>query len=161
MLLLLLDPKDQERAFVNFGPKDEVVLLINNYGGLSTLELGALTQETLEQLGTNSRQKVCFLKRLTKSESRWKISPVERYIGTFETSLNGPGFSITLLNLSTTASLCSTTTSELLTLLNAETAAPCWPNVRAHTQKQVNHNRQFLPYSSRHEPKDQATHGNA
>lgn len=54
--------------------------------------------------------------------------------------MNGPGFSITLLNLSTTASLCSTTTTELLTLLNAETAAPCWPNVKAYTQQQVSRN---------------------
>lgn len=58
MLLLLLDPKDRELAFVDFGPKDEVILLINNYGGLSTLELGALTQETLEQLGMKSKRKL-------------------------------------------------------------------------------------------------------
>lgn len=51
MLHLLLDPEDSERAFVKFNPNDEVVLLINNYGGLSTLELGALAQETLQQLG--------------------------------------------------------------------------------------------------------------
>ena len=52
MLLLLLDPNDADRAFVKFDEGDEVVMLINNYGGLSSLELNALAQETLEQLGT-------------------------------------------------------------------------------------------------------------
>lgn len=53
LLALLCDQDDPERAFVNFGKADDVVLLINNYGGLSVLELGALTQEILEQLGIN------------------------------------------------------------------------------------------------------------
>ncbi|EHL00704.1 putative Dihydroxyacetone kinase [Glarea lozoyensis 74030] len=39
-----------ERGFVRFSDNDDTVLLINNYGGLSNLELGALTQETLSQL---------------------------------------------------------------------------------------------------------------
>jgi dihydroxyacetone kinase len=36
---------------VKFKRGDDVVLLVNNYGGLSNLELGALTQEALSQLG--------------------------------------------------------------------------------------------------------------
>lgn len=51
LLTLLCDQNDPERAFVKFNKDDETVLLINNYGGLSNLELGALTQETLVQLG--------------------------------------------------------------------------------------------------------------
>ncbi|KAL3418910.1 hypothetical protein PVAG01_09131 [Phlyctema vagabunda] len=51
LLKLVCDPSDPERAFVKFNKDDDVVLLINNYGGLSNLELGALTQETLDQLG--------------------------------------------------------------------------------------------------------------
>lgn len=51
MLLYVLDPNDSDRAFVKFDPKDEVALLINNFGGLSNLELEALTQIALEQLG--------------------------------------------------------------------------------------------------------------
>ena len=51
MLQLLLDQNDKERAFVKFEKKDEIILLMNNYGGLSNLELGAITQETLSQLG--------------------------------------------------------------------------------------------------------------
>lgn len=55
LLTLLCDQNDPERAFVKFGKNDDTVLLVNNYGGLSNLELGALTQETLAQLGWNSR----------------------------------------------------------------------------------------------------------
>lgn len=51
MLLYVLDPNDSDRAFVQFSPKDEVVLLINNFGSLANLELEALTQIALEQLG--------------------------------------------------------------------------------------------------------------
>jgi triose/dihydroxyacetone kinase / FAD-AMP lyase (cyclizing) len=50
-LKLLCDPNDTERAFVAFNKDDKVVLLVNNYGGLSQLELGALLQEVLKQLG--------------------------------------------------------------------------------------------------------------
>ncbi len=52
LLTLICDQNDPERAFVKFNKSDDAVLLINNYGGLSNLELGALTQETLAQLGT-------------------------------------------------------------------------------------------------------------
>jgi dihydroxyacetone kinase len=51
LLTLICDQNDPERAFVKFSDDDDTVLLINNYGGLSNLELGALTQETLSQLG--------------------------------------------------------------------------------------------------------------
>ena len=51
LLKFVCDPSDPERGYVNFGKDDDVVLLINNYGGLSNLELGALTQEVLDQLG--------------------------------------------------------------------------------------------------------------
>lgn len=51
MLTMLCDQNDPERAFVKFRQDDDTVLLIDNYGGLSNLELGALTQETLSRLG--------------------------------------------------------------------------------------------------------------
>ncbi|KAI0020719.1 Dak1 domain-containing protein [Xylariomycetidae sp. FL0641] len=111
-LTWLCDPADPERAFVSFeNSEDKVVLLINNYGGLSNLELGALTDETIIQL-----------------EKRWKIKPVKVIAGMFETSLNAPGFSISLCNISKAAAESSTTADELLDLLNAQTSAPAWPN---------------------------------
>lgn len=91
-------------------------MLINNYGGLSNLELGALTHETLQQL-----------------EKNWHIKPTKIYSGGFETSLNGPGFSITLCNLTTAGTESKTTVDELMELLGAETKAPGWPNVLANS----------------------------
>lgn len=50
-LNLLCDPNDAERHFVTFEPNDSVVLVVNNYGGKSNLEVGALTDEIITQLG--------------------------------------------------------------------------------------------------------------
>ncbi len=36
---LILDEKDEERSFVKFGKEDEIVLYINNMGGMSPLEI--------------------------------------------------------------------------------------------------------------------------
>ncbi|CAG9990438.1 unnamed protein product [Clonostachys byssicola] len=108
---LLLDQSDSERAFVQFGPDDQVGLLVNNYGGLSTLELGALAHETQKQLA-----------------SRWNIEPCKTYIGTFEASLNAPGFSISLCNLSAAAKKCNSSVDALLSMFNQPTTAVSWPN---------------------------------
>jgi dihydroxyacetone kinase len=51
--------------------------------------------------------------------------------------LNGPGFSITLCNITRAASASSSTTSELLGLLSAPTTAPSWPNVLSNTSTKV------------------------
>lgn len=53
-LKLLCDPEDKERYFVNFEKDDSTVLVINNYGGMSNLEMGALTDETMTQLGEST-----------------------------------------------------------------------------------------------------------
>jgi dihydroxyacetone kinase len=59
----------------------------------------------------------------------WSIRPTKIYAGSFETSLNGPGFSITLCNLTLAATTSKTTVDELMGLLASETKAPAWPNV--------------------------------
>ncbi|KAF4996234.1 hypothetical protein FGRMN_4590 [Fusarium graminum] len=81
MLKQLLDTSDKDRAFVNVNSKD-VVLMINNLGGVSVLELGGITAEVASQL-----------------ESKYSIRPARILSGTYMTSLNGLGFSITLLNV--------------------------------------------------------------
>ncbi|KIW04690.1 dihydroxyacetone kinase [Verruconis gallopava] len=63
----------------------DLVLMVNNLGGLSVLEFGSIVAEVTDQL-----------KRRTKK------SPKRVYAGTFMTSLDGPGFSISILNLSAT-----------------------------------------------------------
>ncbi|KAI0150300.1 Dak1 domain-containing protein [Xylariaceae sp. FL1272] len=80
MLAQLLDKNDSDRAFLNVN-SNEVVLLINNLGGVSVLELGGITAEVLQQL------------------EQWDIQPVRILAGTYMTSLNGNGFSISLLNV--------------------------------------------------------------
>ncbi|KAI0413679.1 Dak1 domain-containing protein [Xylaria grammica] len=80
MLSQLLDKNDKDRAFLNVN-SNEVVLLVNNLGGVSVLELGGITTEVVKQLGG------------------WGIKPVRIISGTFMTSLNGLGFSISLLNV--------------------------------------------------------------
>lgn len=81
MLTQLLDQRDKDRAFLNVN-SNEIVLLVNNLGGLSPLELGGITAEVVQQL-----------------DEAWGIQPVRILSGTYMTSLNGPGFSITLLNV--------------------------------------------------------------
>ncbi len=81
MLQQLLDWKDEDRAFLRVN-SNEVVLLINNLGGLSVLELGGITAEVVDQL-----------------EKDYNIRPVRILAGTYMTSLNGLGFSISILNV--------------------------------------------------------------
>lgn len=64
MLAQLLDPNDKDRAFLNVN-SNEVVLLVNNLGGVSVLELGGITAEVVKQLGS------------------WGIEPVRILSGTY------------------------------------------------------------------------------
>lgn len=77
----------------------EVALMVNNLGGLSVLELNIIADEVIQQL----RARGVRLSRLL--------------VGTFLTSLDGPGFSITLLGLD----------HEIRKLLDSATTAPAWP----------------------------------
>jgi dihydroxyacetone kinase len=81
MLTQMLDSKDDDRAFLNVN-SNEVVLMINNLGGVSVLELGGITAEVVDQL-----------------ETSYNIKPVRILAGTYMTSLNGLGFSISILNV--------------------------------------------------------------
>ncbi|KAI0788772.1 dihydroxyacetone kinase [Abortiporus biennis] len=111
----LLSTSDPERSFLPFKgknaseeEKDRVVLLVNNLGGTSELELGAIVKEATKGL-----------------ESEGVI--VERVIaGTFMTSLNMPGFSLTLLLLPSSNDTSSPTSSQILSLLDEPSNAPGW-----------------------------------
>jgi dihydroxyacetone kinase len=83
LLPLLLSQEDKERAFVPFAGNDDVILVVNNLGGISNLELSYATE-----VATN------ILKE------KYNISPARTITGAFITALNGPGFSLTLLNAS-------------------------------------------------------------
>ncbi|KAI0403386.1 dihydroxyacetone kinase [Xylaria palmicola] len=98
MLSQLLDKSDEDRAFVDVNSK-KVVLLVNNLGGVSVLELGGITTEVVRQL------------------EGWGIRPVRILSGTYMTSLNGLGFSISLLNV---------VDSEMIQLLDYPCEATGW-----------------------------------
>ncbi|APA11030.1 dihydroxyacetone kinase [Sclerotinia sclerotiorum 1980 UF-70] len=104
MLTQLLDSKDKDRAFLNVN-SNEVVLLVNNLGGVSVLELGGITAEVTSQL-----------------EKSYNIKPVRILAGTYMTSLNGLGFSISLLNVVNT----NIGGPSMLQLLDASTEATGW-----------------------------------
>ena len=103
LLKYLLDPNDKERHYVNFDSNDDVVLLINNLGATSNLELYAIQSIVVEKLN-----------------SIYKIKPVRIYTGSFTTSLDGPGFSITLLNVTKAGG------DEVLRCLDTPTTATAW-----------------------------------
>jgi len=106
MLEHCLNAADQDRSFSSISDKDEVVLLVNNLGGVSPLELGGITNEVVEQL-----------------DGTFKIKPVRILSGTFMTSLNGLGFSITLLKVT---DLQLGGGPSLLELLDAPAEASGW-----------------------------------
>jgi len=133
LLRYLLDENDKDRAFVKFTSDDEVALLINNFGGLSNLELEALTSLTISHL-----------------KSDWNISPTRVYAQPFETSLNAPGFSISLLNLSGVAKEIKMKEDKLYALLDRDTDAPAWPR-NSYGQARVDSPTQTRASLSGHE----------
>jgi triose/dihydroxyacetone kinase / FAD-AMP lyase (cyclizing) len=104
LLKLLLDKSDPDRAFVPFIPGDWTVLLVNNLGGISNLEISAFAGIVVEQL-----------------ESTHGLYPTRVYVGTFMTALNGPGVSLTLLNLSRLQNA-----NTVIEALDAKTTAVGW-----------------------------------
>ena len=107
MLAQLLDQNDEDRAYVKIEPSDKTVMLINNFGGLSNLELGAVTNEVWNQL-----------------TSDWGIQPIRVYMGVFNGSLNGLGFGVTLLKLVNTGLGPG---KSMLDLIDAPAEAIGWP----------------------------------
>ncbi|BFZ57740.1 Dihydroxyacetone kinase 2 [Savitreella phatthalungensis] len=102
----LVDGDDGDRGFVKFGKGDKVVVLVNNLGGISTLEMHAFAEivhDTVEQ--------------------QHGLRVVRSYAAPFVTSLDGPGISITLLNLS---NLGDAEADGVLRYLDRPTDAPGW-----------------------------------
>ncbi|KAF2122916.1 Dak1 domain-containing protein [Lophiotrema nucula] len=106
MLKHCLDTSDKDRSFSDISSSDDVVLLVNNLGGVSALELGGITNEVVEQLMKD-----------------YKIKPVRILAGTYMTSLNGVGFSISLLKVADTGLGKG---KSLLELLDAPAEASGW-----------------------------------
>lgn len=111
ILAYCLDEDDPERGHVNFDPGDETILLISNFGGISPLEMGALTDEFLEHLASN-----------------WDMEPVRVYVGPLETSLNAPAFSVSVINLTAAARNCSYSVDQIKAFADAKTTT-CWESM--------------------------------
>ncbi|KAG9026835.1 Dihydroxyacetone kinase 2 [Tulasnella sp. JGI-2019a] len=115
MMKLLTSTDDKERSFLPFkhDGTDEVVLLVNNLGGISELEMGAVAGKASKWFGSH------------------KIKVQRMLVGTYMTSLNMPGVSVTVLLLprdqpdTATAHTCLHA-KDLIALLDEPANAPGW-----------------------------------
>ncbi|KAG6330560.1 hypothetical protein ID866_8528 [Astraeus odoratus] len=110
LLEMITSTTDPDRSYLPFehNGNDRVVVLVNNLGGLSELELGVVVHETKRAL---DKQGITVQRVLA---------------GTFMTSLNMPGFSLTLLLLPSTSDKNSPSVDLLLSLLDKPVNAPGW-----------------------------------
>lgn len=99
ILAQMLDPNDKDRYYTEINKGDKIILFMNNLGGVSMLELAGITAEVSKQL-----------------KEDWGLTPVRTISGTFLTSLNGMGFSASLLKLSDTGLGSGKSMLELLDL---------------------------------------------
>lgn len=114
MLAQMLDQNDKDRAYVKIEKGDDTILLVNNFGGTSNLELSAAVTEIVGQLGRD-----------------YGLKPKRIISGTLFGSLNGPGFIISILRLADTG---LGTGKSLLELLDAPAQATGWPaSIRPET----------------------------
>ncbi|XP_078076607.1 triokinase/FMN cyclase-like [Mustelus asterias] len=98
----MTDPSNESHLSVQTG--DHVVLIVNNLGGLSCLELNIVAKSAIKYL-----------------ESKEVV--IERaYVGSLMTALEMGGTSLTLMHVD----------SEQLKLLDSGTSAPGWPNAGKH-----------------------------
>lgn len=129
MLSYITDTSDSDRAFLPFkhDGKDQVVLMVNNLGGISELEMGLISQEALGVLDAQGIEVVrvnvgSFMVRnfvfplLQLADHR--VRP--------QTSCNLPGFSLTLLLLPRAEDQPRYSAERILQLLDAPASAPGW-----------------------------------
>ena len=107
MLAQMLDQHDKDRAYVEIDKEDSIALLINNFGGVSNLELGAITCEVVNQL-----------------DHSYGLKPSRIVQGTLFGSLDGPGFIVSVLKLVDTGLGHG---KALLDLIDAPVNAVGWP----------------------------------
>ena len=132
-----LDEKDPERAYVNFSPNDETILLISNFGGISHLELGALVDEVLDQLAND-----------------WKIEPVRVCAGFLETSLNAPAFSVSVINITAAAHHCRYSVDEIKGFFDAKTNTHWESMTGSQAERRARHEQVVHPPKKEFKPVD-------
>lgn len=106
MIHMLVDQDDSDRAFLSLpaNTTTPLVVLVNNLGGMAQIELSAIVKEVVD----------CLLPL--------RHVQIERVlVGSFLTSLNMPGFSISLLAVE----------GDMLRLLDQKSGMPVWPSTPA------------------------------
>lgn len=132
MLAQLLDTRDEDRAYLKVEKSDQTALLVNNFGGVSNLELGAIITEVVAQL-----------------QKEYGVKPRRIVAGTIFGSLNGPGFGLSLLKLADTGLEAG---RSMLELLDAPTEATGWAaNIKNETWERT--------YEMTHEITEQQSEG--
>lgn len=95
------------------GSDDEFALLVNNLGAVTCLEMGVIADAAAERLGRPGQLKL-----------------VRSYVGTFMTSLDMAGFSLSLLRLSERRKEFLDAATEVLSQAHITTA---WRWTHAHS----------------------------
>jgi dihydroxyacetone kinase len=122
MLDQLTNMRDSDRAYVDFEDSQHNVVLVNNLGGVSPLEFGGITTQVVRSLGKIPAVNMTALQFLNNQYISNKLQEarsikISRVIsGTYMTSLDGPGLSITLLKA----------TPEILRYIDMPTTAVGW-----------------------------------
>lgn len=118
MLAQMLDTRDPDRGYLHVKQPDQTLLLINNYGGVSNLELGAIVTEVTFQL-----------------EKDYVVKPRRVIAGPIYGSLNGQGFGLSLLKLVETGLGPG---KSMLDLFDAPAQATGWSaNIRSDTWENI------------------------
>ncbi|KAG8873587.1 Dihydroxyacetone kinase 2 [Tulasnella sp. 331] len=133
MMNLLTSEEDQERSFLPFkhDGEDEVILLVNNLGGISELEIGAVARKGDDLVRLVDQELIPDHISAFEWLDSHKIKVRRMLVGTFMTSLNLPGVSFTVLLLPRAQSgLAATVTpldaNQIISLLDEPTNAPGW-----------------------------------
>lgn len=126
LLAYLLNKSDSSRNYLNYDNKDSFVLLFNNLGGLPIIEEKALLFETMKQL-----------------DEKYGIIPKRVLAGNFVTSLNAPIFTITLFDVTKTASTLFTE-SQVFEMFDSPTSATNWPNYKDYTHETADYKSRII-----------------
>ncbi|XBW38826.1 hypothetical protein QEN19_004418 [Hanseniaspora menglaensis] len=111
MLTRLFKQSGTDKSFVDINSTEEVLLLVNNLGGLSNFAISSIVYTTLNLLKKN-----------------YNVKPKVVLAGTYVTAFNSPGFSLTLLNISKCDERLKNKygIDSITELLALETDAPAW-----------------------------------
>lgn len=111
MLKRLFKKEGDDTSFVDIKPKDDILLLVNNLGGLSNFAISSIVYTALSLL-----------------KEDYNVKPKVVLAGTYVTAFNSAGFSLTLMNLSEINSVSKDKydVENVVDLLQVETDAAGW-----------------------------------